>query len=74
MVVLYNQYLFVFVFSFVPHNFLNFFLFCFFKILFMYLRERKKQQSRGWAEGEGEADSLLSREPDSGLNPKTLGS
>ena len=29
----------------------------------------------GWgAESEGEADSLLSREPDAGLNPKTLGS
>jgi len=27
--------------------------------------------STGGAEGEDEADSLLSREPDMGLNPKT---
>ena len=27
--------------------------------------------SRGRAEGEGEADSLLSREPDVGLNSRT---
>ena len=28
--------------------------------------------SRVQAEGEGEADSLLSREPDVGLDPRTL--
>ena len=28
--------------------------------------------SRGAAEGEGEADGLLSREPDAGLDPRTL--
>jgi len=37
------------------------------KILFIYLRERK-----GEGETEGEADSPLSREPDAGLNPRTL--
>ena len=43
------------------------------KILFVYLREQK----RAWAgvrgrESEEEADSSLSREPDMGLNPRTL--
>jgi len=28
----------------------------------------------GMAEGEGEAGSALSREPDAGLDPRTLGS
>jgi len=28
----------------------------------------------GGAEGEEEADSLLSKEPDAGLDPRTLGS
>ena len=42
------------------------------KILFIYLKERT---SRGEAEKEGEADSLLNREPDEkGLDPRTLGS
>ena len=46
-------------------------LFDFFsRILFIYLTERENVQ----AEGEREADSLLSREPNAGLNPRTLGS
>ena len=35
---------------------------------------RERAQAGGAAEGEGEAGSLLSREPDVGLNPRTLGS
>ena len=38
---------------------------------FIYLRERESM-SGGWAEGEGEADFLLSREPDLGLDLRTL--
>jgi len=47
---------------------------------FIYLRERENEtdtertQTGGAAEGEGEAGSLLSREPDTGLDPRTLGS
>ena len=44
----------------------------FFKILFIYLRE--SAQAWGEMEGEGEADSLLSREPAMGLHPRTPGS
>ena len=41
----------------------------FFKILFIHQRERVQV---GWrAEGEGEADSPLSREFNPGLNPRT---
>ena len=40
----------------------------------MYLFERKKTQAGGGAEGEGEAGSPLGREPDMGLDPRTLGS
>ena len=29
-------------------------------------------EQRGVAEGEGEADSTLNRDPDAGLNPRTL--
>ena len=45
------------------------------KILFIYLREWASERAwaGGGAEGEGEADSLLSREPSVGLNPRTLG-
>ena len=43
------------------------------KIVFIYLRKREHEQGRG-AEREAEADSPLSREPDAGLNPRTLGS
>ena len=46
----------------------------FLKILFIYLTEYKRAQAGGAAEGEGEAGSLLSREPDAGLHPRTLGS
>ena len=54
----------------------------FLKILFI-LREREQEQVReresehewwGGEEGEGEADSLMIREPDTGLCLKTLGS
>jgi len=49
----------------------------FFKIFFLYLKERQKEARAGEgaeakAEGEGEADSSLSREPDMGLHPRTL--
>ena len=38
-------------------------------------RERSGDgQRRGGSEGEGEADSTWSREPDSELDPRTLGS
>ena len=41
----------------------------FLKILFIYLTERESTVGRR-AEGEGEADSPLSREPDTGLDPR----
>ena len=47
------------------------------KILFIFLRESEKEHEWGGeAKGdrEGEADSLLSREPDLCLHPGTLGS
>ena len=46
------------------------------KIVFAYLteRERTHKQEEGKAEGEGEAGSPLSRGPDVGLDPRTLGS
>jgi len=37
-------------------------------------RGRERAQAGGAAEAEGEADSLQSREPDMGLDPRTLGS
>ena len=44
--------------------------------LFIYLKARKRAQAEGGAgaeaDREGKADSLLSREPDAGLNPRTL--
>jgi len=41
---------------------------------FIYLSERKGEiTSRGKWQAEGEADSSLSREPDAGLHPRTLG-
>ena len=44
-------------------------------ILFIYFdRERENKLEELQAEGEGEADSLPSREPDVGLYPRTLGS
>ena len=36
-------------------------------------RERVREQSEGAAEGEKEAGSPLSREPDRGLHPRILG-
>ena len=50
---------------------LTFILF-FFRILFIYLTEHK--QAEWQVEGEGEAGSPISREPDKGLDPRTLGS
>ena len=43
---------------------------------FIYLldREREHKQGEQQAEGEGETGFPQSREPDTGLNPKTLGS
>jgi len=48
----------------------------FFKISFIYLRQtdRERAQAEGVAEAEREADSPLIREPNAGLDPKTLGS
>jgi len=40
------------------------------KIFFLFEREREKECTVG----EGEAGSPLSKEPDVGLNPRTLGS
>ena len=40
----------------------------------MRAKEHKPEAEAGRAEGEGEADSLLSRESDVGLDPKNLGS
>jgi len=49
--------------------------FSFFFKDFIYLCERERMRERAWERGgsEGEADSLLSREPDAGLNPGTPG-
>lgn len=45
------------------------------KISFIYLRVRVRgHEQEGGVEGEGKADSPLSRESDVGLNPRTLGS
>jgi len=54
---------------------LPFFLF-FFKILFIYLfvREQESEHKQGEQQAEAEAGSLLSKEPDVGLYPRTLGS
>ena len=38
------------------------------------MRKQERVQVGVEAEGEGEADSQLSKKPDVGLNPKTLGS
>ena len=51
---------------------------CFFNEDFIYLligqRERERAHKQGEGQAEGEADSLLSKEPDAGLDPSTLGS
>ena len=44
------------------------------KILFVHLTEREHKPGEWQEEGEGEADSLLSREPNAGLDPGTPGS
>ena len=45
----------------------------FFKILFMYLTETiARKEPQAGAVGEGEVGFLLSRDPDVGLNPRTL--
>ena len=47
----------------------------FLRILFTYLTERERAQAGGvQAEGEGEAGSVQSRDPDVGLHPRILGS
>ena len=64
---------------FAPSNFIVKLLFFFFKDLFIYLfvRERERSESEHkqteW-QAEGEAGSLPSKEPDVGLDPRTLGS
>ena len=42
---------------------------------FIYFREREREHKQGerQAEGDGEADSPLRREPNMGLDPGTLG-
>ena len=49
--------------------FLSFF---FLKILFIYLTDRDHRYAGRQREREEEAGSLLSREPDAGLDPRTL--
>ena len=44
---------------------------------YLFERERERERDHEWGgreKGEGEADILLSREPDVGLNLRTLGS
>ena len=58
----------------------SFFLFCFQKRFYLFIRKSAKQSmsrvgggpTQKGVEGEGEADSLLSREPNVGLDPRTL--
>ena len=47
-----------------------------FKILCIYLRERERESKskHEQEEGQREKESPLSRDPDLGLNPRTLGS
>ena len=54
----------------------DFLFFIFVKTLFIWQRERETEdtQTGGAAEGEREAASPLSREPDVGLDPRVLGS
>ena len=48
----------------------SFYFTLFFKILFLYLRERDRESK----EGQGEAGSPLTRDPSMGPNPRTPGS
>jgi len=52
------------------------FVFFFLKILFLYLTERDtaREATQAGGVGEGEAGFPPSREPDVGLDPRTLGS
>ena len=52
------------------------FSFSFLRFLFIYLREREREgkQAQAGGVGKGEAGPPLSREPDSGLDPRALGS
>ena len=52
----------------------QFYFLKYFIYLFDRTRESEHKQREWHAEGEGEAGSLLSREPNVGLNPRTLGS
>ena len=42
--------------------------------IYLFDRERERTQAGGVAEGEGEAGSPMSRDPNSGFQPRTLGS
>ena len=60
-------------FFFLPYTFCHCFNFLKdFIYLFDRERERERAQAGGAAETEGEAGSLLSREPDAGLDSRTL--
>ena len=54
----------------------EYFLFIYFKdfYLFTWDRERERAHKQGEGQAEGEADSLLSKEPDVGLDSRNLGS
>ena len=49
-------------------------LLLFLRTLFMYLRDMKEKDHKQEGGGDGEADSPLRRDPDVGLDPRTLGS
>ena len=64
-----------------PSDTISLFFFIFFKgFIYVFKTEREKVreqvrvQAEGAAEEETEADSLLSREPNAGINPRTLSS
>ena len=42
-------------------------------LIYLFERERECAQAEGVAENEGKVGSWLSRKPDVGLNPRTLG-
>ena len=54
--------------------FLKDFIYLSIYLLFDRLRKRERKQGEWRAEKEGEADSLLSRKPDVGLDPRAPGS
>jgi len=51
-----------------------FWFFCFLKILFIGQRQTQRERGRAGGVGEGEAGFPRRREPDAGLDPRTLGS